>query len=94
MVCLFIKLFMKGKGEKMLIKKKSTTIEGRSVVDDVEIAGFRASIDSDNPDDMTISVWQSNKSAYKTNRESARADQAEFEDYAYTVQDELKAEIQ
>lgn len=77
----------------MLIKKKSTTIEGRSVVDDVEIAGFRASIDSDNPDDMVISVWQSNKSAYKANRDVARADQADFEDYAYIVQDELKAEL-
>ena len=73
----------------MLFKKTSTTIDGRSVVDDVEIAGFRASIDSDNPEDMTISVWQSNKAAYKANRAAARADQAEFEDYAYTVQEEL-----
>lgn len=77
----------------MLIKKTSKTIEGRSVVDDVEIAGFRASIDSDNPDDMTISVWQSNKAAYKANRAVARADQAEFEDYAYSVQEKIKSEM-
>ncbi len=94
MACLFIKLLQKGKGGKMLTKKKKTTIEGKSVVNDVEIAGFRASIDSDNPDDMTISVWQSNKAEYKANRVAARADQAEFEDYAYTVQDELKTEMQ
>lgn len=41
---------------------------------------------------MTISTWQNDKAGYKNNRETARADQAAFEDAAYQKQDEMIAE--
>ena len=41
---------------------------------------------------MHIAVWQNDKELYKANRVEARAAQAEFEDYAYTFQDNLIAE--
>lgn len=75
----------------MLKKSEKITIEGKSILDGVELAGFVASIDSNDPTQMNISSWQINKAAYKANRSVARADEAEFEDYAYDIQDEMIA---
>lgn len=77
----------------MLTKSKKITIEGRSVIDGVQVAGFVASIDSTNPYQMTLSSYQIDKAAYKANRVAARADEAEFEDYAYEIQDAMLAEM-
>lgn len=77
----------------MLTKTRKITIEGKSVIDGVAVAGFNAVIDSTNPAQMTLSSYQINKMAYKENRVAARADEAEFEDYAYEVQDAMLAEL-
>lgn len=77
----------------MLTKSKKITIEGRSVIDGVQVAGFVASIDSTDPSQMTLSSYQIDKVAYKANRVTARADEAAFEDYAYEVQDAMIAEM-
>lgn len=76
----------------MLEKKKKITITGKSMIDGVEVCGYQAQIDSSNPEDIVFNDWQVNKEMYKANRAACRADQAEFEDYAYTIQDELLAE--
>ena len=76
----------------MLKKTQKIKIEGESLIGEVSAAGFRAEIDSENPEKMTLSVWQNDKPTYKANRDAVRADQAEFEDYAYTVQDQLISE--
>ena len=76
----------------MLKTNKKITINGKSMVNDAEVAGFQAQIDSSNPENMTLNNWQTNAQLYKENRAICRADQAEFEDYAYTVQDQLIAE--
>lgn len=73
----------------MLTTKEKITITGESMIDDISAAGFTASIDSSNPENMTISVYQNNKAVYKENRTKVREDQAEFEDMAYEKQDEL-----
>ena len=77
----------------MLTTTRKITIEGKSVIDGVAVAGFNAVIDSTNPEQMTLSSYQINKAAYKANRVAARADEAEFEDYAYEVQDAMLAEL-
>lgn len=77
----------------MLKVSQKITITGESVVNGVSIAGFTAAIKSDDPADITFSSWQNDKQAYKANRTAVRADQAEFEDYAYAKQDELLAEV-
>lgn len=76
-----------------LTKKESITIIGKSVIDGMEVCGYQAQIDSENPADITLTDWQINKDMYKANRSECRADQAEFEDYAYSVQDELLAKL-
>lgn len=78
----------------MLELKKKITINGKSIIDGVEVCGYQAQIDSSNPADIVLTDWQVDKEMYKANRAVCRADQAEFEDYAYTVQDELIAEAE
>lgn len=77
-----------------LVKEEKITITGRSVIDGVEACGFQAQINSENPENMTFNTWQTNPSTYKENRVQCRADQAEFEDYCYSVQDGKIAEIE
>ncbi|MBR2503340.1 MAG: hypothetical protein IKB62_04360 [Oscillospiraceae bacterium] len=77
----------------MLKTRKTITIGGNSIIDGAEAAGFQAQIDSANPENMTLNNWQTNAQLYKDNRAQCRADQAEFEDYAYSVQDQLIAEM-
>lgn len=73
----------------MLRKTETITIYGNSVIDGVEAAGFQAQINSANPKEMSLNNWQTNPALYKANRAVCRADQAEFEDYAYSVQDKM-----
>lgn len=73
----------------MLKKKKTINISGSSIINDTEAMVYTASIDSDRPENMTINYYQTNTNVYKANREACRADQAEFEEYAYKLQDEL-----
>lgn len=72
-----------------LNKTTKLVIEGKSKVGDVEIAGYRAVIDVEDPDKMTFHPWQIDKDACKEHRKIVRADQAEFEDYAYLCQEEV-----
>lgn len=78
----------------MLTTKEKITITGESTFEDGSAAGFTASIDSQNPEDMTLSVYQNNKALYKTNRKQVRKDQADFEEMAYAKQEELIAKLE
>ena len=78
----------------MLNTKKNITITGGSSIDGVKASEFKATIDSENPANMTITNWQTNKALYKANHDVCIADQKAFEEYAYTLQDEMIAEKQ
>ena len=73
-------------------KTKSITLNGDSVIDGVTASHFTAVINSDNPEDMTLTSYQTDKALYKTNRVQCRKDEAEFEDEAYAIQDTMLAE--
>lgn len=77
----------------MLKTMKKITINGKSIIDNVEVCGYQAQIDESDPTIMSLSDWYINKELYKANRVECRADLAEFEDYAYTIQDELIAAL-
>lgn len=78
----------------MLTKKKEIVITGESVLEDgTKVAGFRATINSNKPEEPDFTSWQQDKAAYKANRLLARADEAEFEDYVYSVQDDMISEM-
>lgn len=76
----------------MLEMKKSITLTGTSMIDGAQAEGYSATINSDNPEDMTLSSWQVDKNLYKANRTKCRQDAADFEDAAYELQDRLIAE--
>ena len=74
-----------------LTTKKEITLTGESKIDDVVAEVYRAVINSENPEDMTLTAVQRDKALYKANRRQCRADNAEFEELAYTLQDEMLA---
>lgn len=76
-----------------LHSRKKITVEGESVINGAVVQGYRAEINSDNPEDITISDWIVDKNGYKENRVQARRDSNEFEDMAYAIQDEMIAAI-
>lgn len=78
----------------MLKTTKKITINGKSIIDNVDVCGYQAQIDESDPTNMSLSDWQINKQLYKANRVDCRADLAEFEDYAYTIQDKLIAVLE
>lgn len=75
-----------------LTTKKEITLTGESRIDDVVAEVYRAVINSENPDDMTLTAVQRDKALYKANRRQCRADNEEFEEMAYDLQDEMIAQ--
>lgn len=68
---------------------KKIIITGNTVVDEVEIASYSAVLNTNDMDLSLISRYV-DKEACKIHKDIVRADQAEFEDYAYSLQDMLK----
>ncbi len=73
-----------------MLKETRFTITSKSFVNEEEIASFGAVIDVEK-NDMSFFTRQINKEACKEYRDEVRADQAEFEDFAYAVQENVKA---
>ncbi|MFR8171215.1 MAG: hypothetical protein ACLU9Q_10390 [Marvinbryantia sp.] len=83
-------------------QKKSITLTAESVITvtegdttkQVSVEGYRCTISSENPEDISISRYPQGtdgKKLYKEHREQCRADYAAFEDAAYVLQDEMIA---
>lgn len=80
--------------------RKKITITGQSVIELTEneqsvqkvAEGYSATIDSNNPEDITFSSWQQDKALYKANRVVCRKDQGDFEDAVYAIQDTMLVE--
>lgn len=77
----------------MLTLRKTTNIVGESQIDGVTAERYTAVINSSNPSGMTMGHTLVNKTLAKDNRETCRADRAEFEDAAYALQDEMLAAL-
>ena len=67
------------------------TIVSDTVVDDAKIASFGAILNIDTME-LSLTTRHVDKEACKKFRDVVRADQREFEDYAYALQDRLKDE--
>lgn len=68
--------------------KDAITRTAFTTIDGVRVAQYTARIDSDDPNKMTISgIIKLDMDAYKVNRETCRADYAEFEDSTYDLQE-------
>lgn len=75
----------------MLQIRRKRTVEGESVIGGVIVQGYRAELSEENPENLILSDWIVDQTAYKANRSAVRADLHEFEDTVFTMQDELIA---
>ena len=73
----------------MLTTQKQITLTGNSTIDGEIAENYRAIINNDNPEDMSIYSTQVNKKVYKENRTTCRADRVAFEEQAYALQEEM-----
>lgn len=72
-----------------MLNEKKITIISKSVVDEVEIAQYSAILDAESGE-LSFYTRQLDKPMCKLHKEIVRADLAEFEDFAYAVQDSVK----
>jgi hypothetical protein len=73
-----------------MLTKKKISIIAKTIVDEVEIATHSALLDADTGD-LSFHTRHDDKAACKEHREVVRADAAEFEDFAYSVQESVMA---
>ena len=76
----------------MLNMNKTVTINGNSQIDGVLAETFSATIDSNNPDNMSLSSYIQNSKTYRENQAQCDKDWGEFCTEVFKVQDEMKAE--
>lgn len=76
-----------------MLTNKRLTIVSDTVIDDVKIASFGAILNLDTME-LHMTSRHIDRDACKTYKDVVRADQAEFEDYAYSVQDMLKSDVE
>ena len=74
------------------ITSKSVSLTGSITVDNKEVAGCSATIDSKNPANMNFSSWINDSAAYKNNLAKCREDEDEFRKIAREIQDEMLAQ--
>lgn len=81
--------------------KQNITLTGQSVIEvtaedgttkEVVAETYNATINSADPENMNLSSYQNDKALCKKYRSQCRADEAEFEDACYAIQDEMIAE--
>lgn len=68
-------------------------IEGDSVLDGMLAARFYATIDLVDPKKITLNTRHINTELCKERRDEVRADEVAFEDYAYSMQDNVIANV-
>lgn len=73
-----------------MLANNRITIMADTVVDETKIASFGAIINVTDNMDLSLTMRHIDKHACKTHRDIVRADQKEFEDYAYSLQDKLR----
>lgn len=73
----------------MLTMKEKIIVTGKTIIDGVEVCGYQAQIDSEDPANIAFTNWKTNNEMYKEHRDECRADLAAFEDHAFELQDEM-----
>jgi hypothetical protein len=71
---------------------KETKFRGTSKVGEAAAKMFEATINTASPENMSFNHYVVNYELYKANRATIGAEQLQFEDAAYTFQDQLIAE--
>lgn len=72
-----------------MLSNHKISIIADTIVSDVRIASHSASLNVKTAE-LTMGTRHIDKDACKTHRDTVRADQKEFEDFAYSLQDMVK----
>lgn len=72
-----------------MLTNKRITIVAETIVDEVKIASYGAILNMDTGE-LSLTSRNIDNDACKEHRDVVRAERAEFEDFAYMVQDQLK----
>lgn len=73
----------------MIEIKKSITLVGNSKVGTELVKVFDAKINENEPENMTMNSYITNYDLYKVNRAAITAEQTEFENAAYAIQEAM-----
>lgn len=73
----------------MLSTAKSITLTGKSEINNVLVETFTASINSENPKDVTFSSYIQNKDIYWNHLDDVEADESNFKKYVKKTIDEM-----
>ena len=73
--------------------KKNITLSGVSKVGSDMVVTYSGTIDSDNPENLQLSTYIQNMTAYRANLAELRNDKSDFEDVAFDLQDTLMGEV-
>lgn len=76
----------------MLTITKTTQFRGESKIGDTAAKMFEATINTTNPENITLNSYVINYELYKANRTAIATDQTAFEDAVYAFQESLIAE--
>jgi len=77
----------------MLKINKSISVNGQSVIGDVIVANFNATIPSENAiGSNSVNRYIQNQELYEANRTEVRNDERAFQDAVYEVEDSMYAE--
>lgn len=73
-------------------RNRTISLVEYSKIGEDRVCQFYANINSESPETMDLGRSINSQVAYKANRAAVMKDQADFETYAYSVQDEMIAE--
>lgn len=73
-------------------KTKTISMSADCVINEITVANFYATIDSEKLDDMVPSRSVIDNKGYKDNRAAVMSDQSAFEDEAYAFLERLKGQ--
>ena len=76
-----------------LIKEKTVSLMGRSVINNVEIARFNANVATNDDSMTTTNTTVNNVEAYRKNIKQVRKDADEFREYVRTTEDSVYEDV-
>ena len=72
---------------------RSISLSGQSIINGITVETYNASVSETNPESMYINQSTVNHEMRKANRAQCRKDRDEFEELAYSIQDEIISKV-
>ena len=76
-----------------LTTSRSISLSGQSIINEITVETYNASVSETNPESMYINQSTVNHEMRKANRAQCRKDRDKFEEFAYSIQDEIISKV-